>query len=355
MSGISGRPASRIRTGLLAQPPSPGGHRSCPPRKSPVEAAPPVVCAGLVVADHVSPPLDHLPRAGELIAVDDLVLNIGGGAANTAVDLARLGVRSAICARVGDDIFGRFATETLRGRGVDCSALKTDPAQSTSQTLIVNVRGEDRRFIHTVGANRGFVADDLDAVLARAPRVLHIGYFLILPNLDAHALAARFRRARAAGTLTLLDVATPGPGQYVDRLKVVLPETDIFVPNTDEAELILGESDPVRQARAFREMGARRVVITLGERGVISLSDEPEVRLGVYPGPLRRRLGRRRRLQRRLHPRPARRSTRDRVPEARQCRRRKLRPARVGTTDGVFTASRGRSRSRQDHSVEPMA
>ena len=166
---------------------------------------------------------------------------------------------------------------------MDCTALKTDPTQSTSQTLIVNVRGQDRRFIHTVGANRGFVAEDLDSVLARPPRVLHIGYFLILPNLDAHALAARFRRARAAGTLTLLDVATPGPGQYVDRLKVVLPETDIFVPNTDEAELILGESDPVLQARGFRAMGARRVVITLGERGVVSLSDELEVRLGVFP------------------------------------------------------------------------
>lgn len=247
------------------------------------QAAPPVVCAGLVVADHVSPPLDHLPRPGELIAVDDLVLNIGGGAANTAVDLARLGVQAAICARVGDDIFGRFATETLRGRGVDCSALKVDPAQSTSQTLIVNVKGQDRRFIHAGGANRGFVAEDLDAALARSPRVLHIGYFLILPNLDAQALADRFRRARANGTLTLLDVATPGPGDYLERLRIVLPETDVFVPNTDEAELILGESDPVRQARAFREMGARRVVITLGEKGVISLSEEREVKLGVYP------------------------------------------------------------------------
>lgn len=247
------------------------------------QAAPPVVCAGLVVADHVSPPLDHLPRPGELIAVDDLVLNIGGGAANTAVDLARLGVRSTICARVGDDFFGRFATETLQGRGVDCSALKVDPTQSTSQTLIVNVKGEDRRFIHAGGANRGFVAEDLDTVLDRRPRVLHIGYFLILPNLDAHALAERFRRARAGGTLTLLDVATPGPGDYLDRLRVVLPETDIFVPNTDEAELILGEADPLRQARAFRAMGAKRVVITLGEKGVISLSDELEARLGVYP------------------------------------------------------------------------
>ena len=147
----------------------------------------------------------------------------------------------------------------------------------------MNVKGEDRRFIHTVGANTGFVAADLDAVLQSAPRVLHIGYFLILPNLDAHELADRFRRARAAGTLTLLDVATPGPGAYLDRLKVVLPETDIFVPNTDEAELILGETDPVRQARIFRDMGARKVVITLGDRGVISFSDSLQVRLGVYP------------------------------------------------------------------------
>jgi sugar/nucleoside kinase (ribokinase family) len=241
------------------------------------------VCAGLVVADHVCPPLDHLPRAGELVVVDDLVLNIGGGAANTAVGLSRLGVRAAICARVGDDAFGRFTTETLRQHRVDVTALKTDAKLATSQTLIVNVRGQDRRFIHCVGANMGFVAADLDPVLERRPRVLHIGYFLILARLDAHELADRFARARQGGTMTLLDVATPGPGDYLEPLKVVLPHTDVFVPNADEAELILGESDPVRQAQIFHEMGARRVVITRGELGVVSVSDTLRVRLGTYP------------------------------------------------------------------------
>ncbi|HEX3449930.1 MAG TPA: carbohydrate kinase family protein, partial [Isosphaeraceae bacterium] len=142
----------------------------------------PVVCAGLVVADHLCPPLDHLPRAGELVTIDELVLNIGGGAANTAVDLARLGITATIRARVGNDIFGRFATETLKAHNVDTSALKIDPELATSQTLIVNVRDQDRRFIHCVGANTGFVAADLDAVLEYSPRVLHIGYFLILPR-----------------------------------------------------------------------------------------------------------------------------------------------------------------------------
>src|ERR1700675_1342777 len=111
---------------------------------SPSLTAPPVVCAGLVVADHLCPPLDHLPRAGELIAVDELVLNIGGGAANTAVYLARLGATAPVCAPGGDDIFGRFATETLKAHRVDASALKIDPQLATSQTLIVNVRGQDR-------------------------------------------------------------------------------------------------------------------------------------------------------------------------------------------------------------------
>jgi sugar/nucleoside kinase (ribokinase family) len=243
----------------------------------------PVVCAGLVVADHVCPPLDHLVGAGELIVVDDLVLNIGGGAANTAVDLARLGVRSTICARLGDDAFGRFAIETLRASDVDTSALSIDRQRATSQTLIINVRGEDRRFIHSVGANAGFVAADLDAVLEHPPEVLHIGYFLILPQLDAAGLAARFARARQAGTITVLDVATPGPGNYLAPLEAVLPHTDVFVPNADEAALILGEPDPIRQARAFARMGARRVVITRGELGVISVSDALRVRLGSYP------------------------------------------------------------------------
>lgn len=237
----------------------------------------------MVVVDHVAPPIPRLPRAGELVAVDHLVLNIGGGAANTAVDLTRLGVGVSICARVGRDIFGRFATDTLVAHGVDVAALRVDPHRATSQTLIVNVRGDDRRFIHSLGANAGFVPGDLDQVLDPAPRVLHIGYFLILPEFDADGLSKRFARARKAGTLTLLDVATPGPGQYLEPLRTVLPHTDVFVPNTDEAALILGEDDPVHQALTFRDMGAGRVIITMGEHGLVSVSAEQRLRISAFP------------------------------------------------------------------------
>lgn len=245
----------------------------------------PVVCAGVVVADHLCTPIDRLPTAGELVAADDLIVNIGGSASNAAVALAKLGVRAAVCGRVGDDIFGRFVAEAMGMHGVDVRGLTIDPTRATSQTLIVNVRGEDRRFIHAFGANQGLSVADLDRALSAAPKVLYLGGYLILPALEAEALAQRFAGARRAGVVTVLDVATPGPGDYLRHLRPVLPETDVFLPNGDEAALILGETDPVRQARAFRDLGARRVVITRGARGAVALSEALQVRLGAYPVP----------------------------------------------------------------------
>ena len=84
---------------------------------------------GLVVADHVTPPLDHLPRPGELITVDNLMLNIGG-AANTAVNLSGSGSRPRL-RRVGADIFGRFATSSP-GRG-ELHVAEGRPSQPTSR------------------------------------------------------------------------------------------------------------------------------------------------------------------------------------------------------------------------------
>src|SRR5438309_11627047 len=106
-----------------------------------------VVCAGVIVADHLCTPIAHLPGEGELVAADELVLNIGGCASNAAVDLARLGVRAAVCGRVGDDVFGRFVADTLVAHGVDVRWLAVDPSRPTSQALGGSGRGEYGRRI----------------------------------------------------------------------------------------------------------------------------------------------------------------------------------------------------------------
>ncbi len=126
----------------------------------------------------------------------------------------------------------------------------------------------------------------------------------------------------------MLDVATPGPGDYLEPLRTVLPHTDVFVPNTDEAALILGETDPVRQARTFRDLGARRVVITRGERGAVSVSDELRVKLGTYPVPFVDGSGGGDAFNAGYIVGLLEGRSEARLPEARQRRRRQLRPRR---------------------------
>src|SRR5947209_20526075 len=92
-----------------------------------------VLCAGIIVADHVCTPIARLPAAGELVMTDGMLLTIGGCAANAAVDLAKMGVRVAIAGRVGSDVFGRVVTEILRDAGVEVSHIKPSAGADTSQ------------------------------------------------------------------------------------------------------------------------------------------------------------------------------------------------------------------------------
>lgn len=240
------------------------------------------LCAGIAVADHVCVPIERMPAAGGLAICERLDLSIGGCAANAAVDLARLGVKVAIAARVGDDVFGQFVRQTLDDAGVETDLLRVTPGEQTSGTLVINVRGEDRRFIHAFGANAAFDGSELTAEQIRDCRVLYVGGFFAMPRLRAEAVADWFRVARGAGVTTLLDVVIPGPGNYRRELETVLPFTDVFLPNDDEGRLITGLDDPVQQAEWYLDAGAKNVVVTCGGRGSVFVSAEERFRAGAF-------------------------------------------------------------------------
>ncbi len=244
-----------------------------------------VLCAGIIVADHVSSPVTHLPAAGELVLADQLLLTIGGCAANVAVDLTRMGVAAAVVGRVGADIFGKVVADLLREQRVDVSALTITPGQDTSQTLIVNVRGEDRRFIHTFGANIAFKPEDIPADRVARCKVLYLGGYLLMPEVRPERLAPVFAAARKAGAKTVLDVVTPGPGDYLPWLTSLLPQVDVFLPNNHEAELITGEKDPVKQAEMFHRLGAATSIITLGDKGSVLIDGKQRLRADTFQVP----------------------------------------------------------------------
>ncbi|MGE3804252.1 MAG: carbohydrate kinase family protein [Gemmataceae bacterium] len=242
-----------------------------------------VLCCGIVVADHVCNPIDHLPAAGELVMSEKMLLTIGGCAANAAVDLVKMGVNAEVVGRVGDDIFGRVVSDLLRDHGVDVSGLKVTPGCDTSQTLIVNVQGEDRRFIHTFGANRMFRAADIPAAAIARSKILYLGGYLVMDSVTQEELVPVFASARQQGVKTVLDVVTPGQADYLPRFEKLLPHVDVFLPNDHEAGLISKKADPLEQAELFRQLGAGTVVVTSGGQGALLVSKDLKLRSGVYP------------------------------------------------------------------------
>ncbi len=237
---------------------------------------------GILVADHLCEPIDHVPAAGEVILCPRLPLAIGGCASNVAVDLARLGVSVGVVGCVGEDLFGRFIEDTLARANVDVTGIRRAAEAATSGTLIINVQGQDRRFIHAPGANALLRAEDIPLSRVTGARVLYVGGYLLMPALEGEPLAGLFREARRAGVKTVLDIVQPGPGDHWSKLESVLAETDVFLPNVDEAAMLTGLADPLDQAERFARAGAGCVVITCGEAGCVALSGGRRMRAGAY-------------------------------------------------------------------------
>ena len=235
-----------------------------------------------MVADHVCDPIDHLPVAGELVLTDRMHLTIGGCASNVAVDLAKLGHNVAVVGKVGADVFGRSLRDALQASKVDCEHIVESPTRLTSGTLVINTKGEDRRFIHAVGANAEFTGKEVTDELLGNTKVLYLGGYCLMDSLSVENVVALFQTARQAGVTTVLDVVIPKPDDYRSRLHPILPWTDVFCPNDDEAKQITGLDNPLQQAEEFHKAGAKTVVITCGEHGAVVVSENLRFRTGCY-------------------------------------------------------------------------
>ena len=148
---------------------------------------------------------------------------LGGSPANTAIGAARLGLKSAMITRVGDEQNGRFVRETLAREGVDVSQVTTDPARLTALVFLA-IRDRDdfpHVFYRDNCADMAIAANDIDAgFIGRCRGLLVSGTHLSREGPRA-ACERAVEAARAAGRRVILDIdyrpvlwglARPGEG-----------------------------------------------------------------------------------------------------------------------------------------------
>lgn len=225
----------------------------------------------IVTGDDVGP---EFGQAEKLVAGMSLV--IGGSASITAVAAARLGLRVALVAAVGDDPAGELILALLAREGVQTDAVTIRTGLPTGMTAVLS-RGADRAILTAPGAMTTVTTADVPGTLLARARHLHVSSYFLLEEAIGASLATMLSTARARGLSTSLDTNYDPAGRWGDqRLRAALTQADVFLPNEAEACGISGESELGRAARALAAAG-RNVVIKLGAAGALCVPSAPAV------------------------------------------------------------------------------
>lgn len=211
---------------------------------------------------------------------------VGGSPANMATGTARLGLKSALITRVGDEHMGRFLREELAREGVDVRGVKTDPERLTALVLL-GIR-DDKRFplifYRENCADMALCEDDIEeAFIAKARAVVATGTHLSHSRTEAAVLKA-LHLARKHGAQTALDIdyrpnlwglAGHGDGEsrYIEsaavtgRLQSTLHLFDLIVGTEEEFHIAGGTTDTIAALRAVRAITPAVLVCKRGPMG----------------------------------------------------------------------------------------
>jgi sugar/nucleoside kinase (ribokinase family) len=252
-------------------------------------------------------------QPGHLVEIGPAAFSTGGPVSNTGLALHKLGVPTRLMGKVGADRFGQTIRDILSGYSPELArGMIIDGASSTSYSLILSPPGVDRIFLHSPGANHTFCAVDVDYGKVAQADVFHFGYPPVMRRMymnGGREMAEMFRRVKAAGVLTSLDMAFPDPSSPAGKadwraiFQAVLPSVDIFLPSIEELLFCLHRSlydklaDPEGRllehitpdllhmvSAELLEMGVKIVVLKLGERGLYVRTAAAEVLHGMGHG-----------------------------------------------------------------------
>ncbi|WP_374971097.1 5-dehydro-2-deoxygluconokinase [Terrabacter sp. BE26] len=241
-------------------------------------------------------PLQHEVTLDEVRTFEKF---LGGSAANVTVAAARHGRRAALVSATADDAFGRFVHRELLQLGVDDAFLQTIGNGPPTPVTFIEIFPPDRFprwfYRYPTAPDLLITPQSLPLQAIREARA----YWSTLtglsqePSRAAH-VAAREERGRAP--LTVFDLgylpafwrdhdrsAEAARAEARSQAREALRHATVTVGNLEEYELVTGESDPRRAARAVLATGVELAVVTQGPRGVLAMTDAEQVAVDAFP------------------------------------------------------------------------
>jgi sugar/nucleoside kinase (ribokinase family) len=241
---------------------------------------------GFYTLDILGRPVDAIPPGGGVAFVDEIRLVVSGTAGATAVDLAKLGLRTLAVGAVGDDEKGDFVLDKLARHGVDTAGMQRIANVPTS-TTIMNVRANgERPALHMRGA-----ADHFDLAPPYDPRILdarfvHLGGTGFMRRFDGASSLRFLQAAKAAGCTTTFDLIAPEEDALA-LVRPLLPFVDYVMPSIEEAAALSCRADPVEAGHFFLDAGVQVAAVTMGGEGsVLVAADGQVLRIPAFDVPV---------------------------------------------------------------------
>lgn len=226
---------------------------------------------------------------GPLRFVNSFTKSIGGAEANVAIALSRLGFNAGWISRLGNDEFGRYVHYALQGEGVDLSQVTTDNDLPTGILFKEQYHNQNPTvyYYRNGAAITAMDSSYINSEYISRAKVLHVTG--ILPALGANGIESSFAAIKIAKQNEVTVSFDPNLRLKLwdkDLAKKTLLEmathADIILPGLDEAEFLLGTSQPDEIFTLFHAMGCRIVVLKLGKEGCLISENSQQVWVPGY-------------------------------------------------------------------------
>lgn len=216
----------------------------------------------------------RVPVVGEtLVGAGSLQLIPGGKGANQAVAAARLGGHVLMAGRVGTDPFGQQLLNALRSDNIITDLMVVDQQEASGTAFIFLLPDGDNAIIVSSGANARVGEDDeqFQAILGALDSTQALVLQLEIPLQTIQRLVSE---AAARSVPVILNLA---PAQQLPE--ETLRQISTLVVNESEASLLTGQNvenldEAKRTARQLHSQGIATVVVTLGARGALLVTDD---------------------------------------------------------------------------------
>jgi len=228
-----------------------------------------VLTCGFVVADLILADLPMIPDPGHIIYTEKGIrLRTGGHPTNIAIDLMQMGLKKGkigITGKIGDDIFGDFIENYLVSKGV-VTFLERSHTSETSKAVVQVVFGQDRRVIVEPGANMELSFEFVKLNILKNKPSIFYNAGGIMGEYDFKTWEI-FKTSRKAGSINVFDFIAPYGKDWSYVIKA-LTYSDIVHCNDIELKLMTGKDDIQGGALRMAELGAKLVIISLGDKGL---------------------------------------------------------------------------------------